>query len=109
VLKVDRRFKGTRRLYLQDLNLSHKRSQHEAEIACTRFTLVSSLACSSALKMEATSADFQTVSRRYIPKDRTLRVQLVLKRIAVACNVKIMSTRIGGAPEDCNCTGLIWA
>jgi hypothetical protein len=48
----------------------------EAPLA-TRFTLLSCLAYSSTLQMEAvcsseTSVDFQRTTRRYIPEDRTL-------------------------------------
>jgi hypothetical protein len=64
-LKVNRRFGGTYCLNLQG----------RAELCC--FTLVSSSANSSTLKMEAiwsfeTSADFQRTTRRYIPEDGTL-------------------------------------
>jgi hypothetical protein len=71
-LKVNRRFGGTCGFHLQGRRLS------QAELSLPpAFTLVSCLAYSSTLKMEATSSseksvDFERTTRRYIPEHRTL-------------------------------------
>jgi hypothetical protein len=71
-LKVNRPFGATCCLDLKDRRAS------QAEFCLSpAFTLVSCLAYSSTLKMEAsfsseTSVDFQRIARRYIPGDRTL-------------------------------------
>jgi hypothetical protein len=64
LLKINQSFGGACRLHLRGL-------------LATCFMLVSCLAYSSTLKMEArcfseTSVDFQRTTRRYIPEDRTL-------------------------------------
>jgi hypothetical protein len=68
-LKVDRCFRGTYHLHLQGRRISQTKKQHEAELAIC-FILVSYLAYSSALNMEATpssetSVDFQRTSRHH--------------------------------------------
>jgi hypothetical protein len=75
-LKVNRYFGGTCCLHLQGRKIGQARNQREPE-SKQSFTLVSCLAYSSTLKMEATcssetSADFQRTTRRYISEDRTV-------------------------------------
>jgi hypothetical protein len=57
------------------LKAKRRLSKSQALLA-TFFTLISCLACSSTLKVEAiyfseTSLDFRRITRRYIPEDRT--------------------------------------
>jgi hypothetical protein len=71
-LRVNRRVGGTCRLHFQGRSVSQARYQREAGSKP-----VTSLACSSTLKMKATcssetSVHFQRTTRRYIPEDRTL-------------------------------------
>jgi hypothetical protein len=81
-MKVSRRFGGTCRLHLQC----------EA-LLTTCFMLVSCLAYSLALKMEAicsseTSVNFQRTARCYIPEDRTLnnlRFENLISYLQVIC------------------------
>jgi hypothetical protein len=73
-VEVDRRFKGTYRIYLQSRKVSQSKKP-TLIFAC--FTLVSSLACSSTMKVGAicpseTWVDLHQATRRYIPEDRTL-------------------------------------
>jgi hypothetical protein len=73
LVKINRRFGGIRGLHLQFRRISQGRNQ-----LATRFTLVSSSAYFSTLKMEETcssetSVDFQRAARRYIPEDRILQ------------------------------------
>jgi hypothetical protein len=70
MLKVNRRFGRTSRFHLQGRRICKARNQQ-----ATCFTLVSYLAYSSILKMEATcssetSVDFQQTTGRYNPEDR---------------------------------------
>jgi hypothetical protein len=76
-LKVNRRCGGTSRLHLQGPKINQARNQRETCLP-PEFTLVSCLAYSSTLKMEATyssetSVDFRRTTWRYIPEDRTLQ------------------------------------
>jgi hypothetical protein len=80
-LKVNRRFKGTCRLHLQDWRIRQARNQNETAagtpLLTSCFMLVSCLSFSSILKMEATcssetSVDFQRNTRRCISENRTL-------------------------------------
>jgi hypothetical protein len=90
-LKVNRRFRGTFCLHLQDQRKSQARSQHEvgSKQSCM---LVSYLAYSSTVKTEATcssetSVDFQRTIWRYIVEDRTLHNHCCenFKSCAVLC------------------------
>jgi hypothetical protein len=75
-LKVNRHFGETYHLYLQDRRIREARNQCEAG-SKQSFMLISLLAYSSILKMQATCSsemllDFQQTTRRYIPAHRTL-------------------------------------
>jgi hypothetical protein len=70
-VKVNWRFRGTCSLHLQGRRISQA-------LLATCFTLVSSLAYSSTLKMEVTCSsktwvDFRQTTRRYMPEDRILQ------------------------------------
>jgi hypothetical protein len=78
-LKIDRRFGGTYRLFLQGRRISQRGNQNVVNVAllATCFTLLSCLSYSSTLKMEAlcsseTSIEFQRTTWRYIREERTL-------------------------------------
>jgi hypothetical protein len=75
-LKVNRRFGGTYRLSLQSRRICQARNQESLPHV---FTLVSCLAYSSTLKMEATCSsetlvDFQLTTRYYSLEARTLHI-----------------------------------
>jgi hypothetical protein len=82
-LKVKQHFGGIFRLHLYGRRISKSRNQREAAcnqscLLATCFTLISCLAHSSALKMEATYSsetpvDLQRTIWHYIPEDRTLQ------------------------------------
>jgi hypothetical protein len=74
-LKINRRFAVTNRLSLQHRIISQARNW--VSLLATCCILISCLAYSSTMKMEATclsetSLDFQRTTRSYIPEDRTL-------------------------------------
>jgi hypothetical protein len=73
-LKVDRCYGGTSRLHLQGRRISQARNKLEVgALLASCFKLVSFLAYSSTLKVEATffsetSVEFQHMTLRYIPE-----------------------------------------
>jgi hypothetical protein len=86
-MKINRRFGGICRLHLQSLQ--------------TTFTLVSCLAYSSIMKIDAifsyeTSANFQRTTLLYFPEDITLRNQrcesIKSYRLVVNCLVNYLTT-----------------
>jgi hypothetical protein len=79
LFNVNRRFGGTCHLHLQGRSLSQERNQRtESSLVAASFMLISCLAYSSTLKMEATRSSetltgSQWTTRHYISGDRTLQ------------------------------------
>jgi hypothetical protein len=76
-LKHNQCFGGMCRLHFKDQRIRQARNKPGISACHIAFTLVSYLAYSSALKMEATYSsetlvEFQRTTRRYIPEDITL-------------------------------------
>jgi hypothetical protein len=112
LLKVTRRFRRTCHNHFHGWSASQTRSHHEADskqrnaVACS--ILISCLANSSALKMEAiysseTFVYFQWITQCYIPEDRILQI-IVMKRLKSYKNEMFRTHMRAGFPEwFCDC------